>query len=346
MNRKLAYCFIGVFWMLTASKPVISGEQIRLSIGGKMEQYFFVVDKRENENLTGALTDAELYFTGSTILDNGIKIEARIEVEAETGGKKNVDEQFLDITGVFGVIRIGESEGFNHSLSYEVPYVAYSDDEIVGRIIPSRMITTIKDGLTFERFTGDSFQLGVQSRPIKGLTLAANFFPTTREGQDRYVDRSAEDYNAWEFTGKWSGRISRAQVGLVMGYFGSRSSLDRRDGERAWNISSQIKFGGLNIGGTFIKTDPRNNQSNKSFGIGSTYNIAGYGFGLSYMNVTGKGPVMELCNDKLTQFKMETSILISKGVKFGVSGFWAGQRGLGSAKVSDMGVIGSAILRF
>lgn len=346
MNKNILPELVLILGVLGISNTAFSSEKIRLSLSGKMEQYFFITDKSNKANLTGALSDVELYFTGSTVLDNGVKVEARIEVEAETGGKKNVDEQYLDISGAFGLIRIGESEGFNHSLSYEVPYAAYSDDEIVGRIVPSKIRTVIKDSLTFERFTGDSFQLGFQSRSILGFTVATSFFPTTDEGRDKYIDKSVADYNAWEFNGKWSGRIKGARLGLVMGYFNSKSSGGGSDGESAWNISSQVQLGGLKIGGSLVKSSPDNNSNSTSWAVGSLYNIGGVGIGVSYLSIMGKDSRRILGGERLNQAKLEGSFLVSKGIKLGVSTFWVSQRGFGLTREADIGLIGSAILRF
>ena len=41
--------------------------------------------------------------------------------------------------------------------TYEAPFVAYEDDEIVGRVVPRRIAVNAKEAVTFERFTGTPY---------------------------------------------------------------------------------------------------------------------------------------------------------------------------------------------
>ncbi|MGY8962072.1 MAG: porin, partial [Rhodospirillales bacterium] len=219
-----------------------AAEQIKLSLGGKMEQYFFFADvdqlPGESLNSSGALSDVEVYFSGKTVLDNGVEISAKIEMRAENKNSGEVDEQYLDVKTAFGRLNIGEKEGFNQNFSYETPYVAYEDDEIIGRIVPQRTMIGVKEIMTFERFTGDAFQIGYESPTIRGLTVGANYFPTTTQGEDGYFDKSTRDNNAWEVSAAWEGRIKAGKLGLVGGYFDSQSRTLGNDGETAWNVSA------------------------------------------------------------------------------------------------------------
>ena len=92
---------------------------IELSIGGKQEMYFGVggIDDDRNNNATwantGMATDTELYFTGSTTLDNGITVSAVIQLEAENDGATNddnADEQYVTLSGGFGKFRVGQKD--------------------------------------------------------------------------------------------------------------------------------------------------------------------------------------------------------------------------------------------
>jgi len=327
-----------------------AAEQIKLTLGGKMEQYFFLIDADElpgeNLNASGGLSDVEVYFSGKTVLDNGIEISAKIELRAENKNSGEADEQFLDIKTAFGKIRVGEVEGFNHNFSYETPFVAYEDDEIIGRVVPQRTSIGVKEIMTFERFTGDSFQVGYESPTIAGFTVGANYFPTTTQGQDRFFDKSSTDHNAWEVSGAWEGRVRGGTAGLIAGYFDSQSRSGGNDGETAWNISAQAEMGGLTVGGTYIRSTPDDDLNSTAFGLATNYEIGPWGVGASYLRVRAEASPNALLKDKIHQGKVEASYILVRGVKLGLTGFWVGQEPAGGPEFEDMGLISSAILRF
>lgn len=340
-----------LLWASTAAQSnVQAAEQIRLSLGGKMEQYFFIMDADElpgeTLNTSGGLSDVEVYFSGKTILDNGIEISAKIEMRAENKNSGEADEQFLDIKTAFGKVRVGEVEGFNHNFSYETPFVAYEDDEIIGRVVPRRTSIGVKEIMTFERFTGDAFQVGYESPTIAGFTLGANYFPTTAQGEDSFFDKSTIDNNAWEVSGAWEGRVRGGKVGVVAGFFDSQSRTAGNDGERAWNVSAQMEMGGLTVGGTYIRSTPDDDRDSNTLGIASTYEIGPWGVGASYFRVRAEATPNAPVSDSIDQGKLEASYILVRGVKLGLTGFWVGQEPAGGPEFDDMGLISSAILRF
>ena len=327
-----------------------AAEQIRLSVGGKMEQYFFIMDADElpgeNLNSTGALSDVEVYFSGSTVLDNGVEISARMELEAEHKTGRDADEQFLDIKSAFGKLRVGETEGFNHNFTYEAPYVAYEDDEVVGRAVPRRIAINAKEVLTFERFTGTAFQVGYESPAIAGFTVGVNYFPTTTQGEDGFFDKASIDHNAWEFSAAWEGNMGGSTLGIAGGYFNSQSRVGGTDGEQAWNVSAQVEMGGFTVGGAYIKSTPEDDLDSNAFSLGATYEVGPVGFGASYFRVRADATPNALIKDKLDQVKAEASYVLVRGIKVGLTGFWAGQEPAGGPEFDDIGLISSAVLRF
>lgn len=337
---------------LSAAPPsaLFAAEQIKLAVGGKMEQYFFIMDADElpgeDLNPTGALSDVEVYFSGKTVLDNGIEISVRIDLEAERKNSADADEQWMDIKTAFGKLRIGENEGFNHSYTYEAPSVAYEDDEIVGRVVPRRIAVNAKEAVTFERFTGTPFQIGYESPTIAGFTVGANYFPTTTNGQDRFFDKASNQHNAWEVTAAWEGDMGRSTVGVAGGYFNSQSSKGGNDGDQAWNISAQVETGGFTVGGAYLRSTPEDNRDSTAINIGAIYEIGPLGLGASYLRMRADATPNAPIQDKLDQGKLEASYILVRGIKVGLTGFWAGQEPAGGPTFDDIGLISSAILRF
>jgi predicted porin len=99
-----------------AASPALAEEPIRLSVGGYFKTAYMVVfdDDGEEElgnehNTDGFFSDSEIHFTGSTVLDNGLEVGARVELEGETDSDQ-IDEAWIWFSGGFGEVRIGSED--------------------------------------------------------------------------------------------------------------------------------------------------------------------------------------------------------------------------------------------
>jgi outer membrane protein OmpU len=70
-----------------ATSPASAADGIKLAIGGFFKEAYMVTldddgegDLGNERNTDGFFNDAEVHFTGSTVLDNGLEVGARIEL--------------------------------------------------------------------------------------------------------------------------------------------------------------------------------------------------------------------------------------------------------------------------
>jgi outer membrane protein OmpU len=99
-----------------ATSPALAADGIKLGVGGYFKQAYMVTfdddsegDLGNEQNTDGFFNDAEVHFTGSTILDSGLEVGARIELEGENAGDQ-VDEAWIWFSGGFGEVRIGSDD--------------------------------------------------------------------------------------------------------------------------------------------------------------------------------------------------------------------------------------------
>jgi len=90
------------------------GDGVELHVGGEFNAAYMAVfdDDGEGEpgnerNTDGLFQDAEIHFLGSTVLDNGLTIGARVELEGEDNAGDQIDEAWIHFAGGFGEVRIG-----------------------------------------------------------------------------------------------------------------------------------------------------------------------------------------------------------------------------------------------
>ncbi|WP_162917254.1 porin [Dongia deserti] len=98
------------------ASPAFAADGIKLGLGGYFRTAYMVVfdDDDEGElgneaNTDGIFSDGEIYFTGSTVLDNGLEVGARVELEAEQDTDQ-IDEAWVFFSGGFGEIHIGSED--------------------------------------------------------------------------------------------------------------------------------------------------------------------------------------------------------------------------------------------
>ena len=101
-------------------------EPVALSVGGFFRSaYMIVVDDNDGDdfsfaepgfgrNIDGIFSDSEIQFKGRTVLDNGLEVGVRVELEGESEfpgeGGDQIDEAWVYFAGGFGEFRIGSED--------------------------------------------------------------------------------------------------------------------------------------------------------------------------------------------------------------------------------------------
>lgn len=98
------------------ANTAMAADGIKLGVGGFFREAYMVTfdDDSEGElgnerNTDGFFNDAEIHFDGSTVLDNGMEVGARVELEGETTGDQ-IDEAWVYFSGGFGEFRVGSQD--------------------------------------------------------------------------------------------------------------------------------------------------------------------------------------------------------------------------------------------
>src|SRR5690606_5057893 len=107
---------------MMASTPVLAAEKISVRVGGYMEQWFGYtsVDDRAGRDLDGFnhISDSEIFFVGSTTLDNGIEFGVNVQLEANSNAGDQIDESYLYAQGSFGEINLGDENSAMYKMHY------------------------------------------------------------------------------------------------------------------------------------------------------------------------------------------------------------------------------------
>lgn len=343
---------IAAGFALSVVSPAIAAEPIKLSVGGKLRQYFYVVDQDnapgQNYNKTGMLTDAEVYFDGKTILDNGIEVRAVIELETEARNDRNADEIYVDFISGFGKFRIGEKEGINAAMVGDpVPQAFLTTiEEVMRDVIRPRTGITSKDAFTFKRYANDLLGLTYETPAIlPGVKFGMTYHPSLTD-QEGTADKATVANNAIDVSGSYETRFTGGKVRLATGYFHSNSRTGGTDGVEAWTSTLAVSYGGWDVGGSYAITNPDSSRDERSWTVGAMYSIGPYKVSADYMSSSREPIANAIRKEKLEKVQVQGAYRIGPGINLGLVGFYGDQTDAAGVNWDGVGMMGGAKLAF
>jgi predicted porin len=167
-----------------ALQPASAADGVKLGVGGYFREAYMAVfdDDSEGEagnerNTDGFFNDAEVHFTGSAVLDNGLEVGARIELEGETDDDQ-IDEAWVYFSGGFGELRIGSIDDALGTMCVFAPggtnnFSAYSPNQWGANSLTSNSICFGVDDV------GDSQKILYLSPIFSGFQLALSYVPSS-----------------------------------------------------------------------------------------------------------------------------------------------------------------------
>ena len=107
--------------MIASVPSADAASKMKLGVGGYMEQWFGFTsgDDGVAQDYSGfsTVSDGEIHFKGKTKLDNGITVGVNVQLEAQQGGDQ-IDEQYMEVSGGFGKIIIGDENSAMYKMHY------------------------------------------------------------------------------------------------------------------------------------------------------------------------------------------------------------------------------------
>jgi len=165
-----------------ATSPASAADGIKLAIGGFFKEAYMVTldddgegDLGNERNTDGFFNDAEVHFTGSTVLDNGLEVGARIELEGENDNDQ-IDEAWIYFSGGFGEVRIGSDDEALANACIVPPggtgnFSAFSPNQWGANTVTSNTVCTGVDD------SGDAQKIIYITPSFAGFQLTVSYTP-------------------------------------------------------------------------------------------------------------------------------------------------------------------------
>jgi len=275
-----------------------AADPIKISVGGYMNQYVGYAsqdeDGQQNFAEVKVESETELYFRGSTTLDNGLTVGVNIDRYSDrddTGG----DDVFLQISGDnLGKIRIGQTKGAAYALSHTAPGtgpIGNNDGDVGDWINDPGSVThdqthTASEGNDGQKivywtpnlggFTGGlSYGLDANNTAIEGVVDVGG----TNTAADTAVDLGVA------YNGDMGGVSLGVDATYQRNFNGGTTGTAVQD-YKAYRFGAEVGFAGFTVGASYINRDNVASVKNvdaMGWDLGVMYATGPYAVSLSYM---------------------------------------------------------------
>jgi outer membrane protein OmpU len=279
--------------MIAVAPQASAAEKLKASVGGYMEQWFGYTsqDVVAGQDLDGLdqQQDSEIFFQGSTALDNGLTVGINVQLEANTNGDQ-IDESYMFLKGSFGEINIGSE----NSAQYKMHYAPSDYGISMNSGDQSNWVSAAGVGGTAGTFRGafgstyveagrvnDANRLTYYSPRIEGFQLGLSYVPNSGEDTNALVDRNTALADGYAIGANFKRDMGGFTVG-VSGGFGTISDGDGDD-PSSTNVGVKISSGGLSAGFSYAESENDSKGGDMTgFNAGVAYSSGPMGVSLAY----------------------------------------------------------------
>lgn len=257
------------------ASPAFAADGIKLGVGGFFKTAYMVNfdDDSEGENgnernTDGVFSDAEIHFTGSTVLDNGLEVGARVELEGEdngaTGGNDQIDEAWIYFSGGFGELRMGSDDDALANACIVPPggtgnFSAFSPNQWGANTDTSNSVCSgvddrgdaqkfvyISPSFAGFQFTGSYTPNGGDERHGDGVGPHLGM-PANADGESRH---NVAAYLSYQYDGDGWGLTAGAGAAFE-GHVEQQAANPDRDEQEFYQTGLNLTFGNFSVGGVF-----------------------------------------------------------------------------------------------
>jgi len=297
---------------LLSSSPVLAADPISLSLGGNFAYAFGWVNEddgvgqpAENDRDHAFAQSSEVHFSGSTTLDNGVKVTAVIELEGESQATDQIDENFIRFSSdAWGTLELGGRDGpankmltlgpavdFNHIVgAAEFTYINVGGNS-ANFIAPAG--PNGSDSYKIAYYTPDisGFQFGISYEPEPGLDNEAQTNAVSPDTRTAAVDgATGENVQLGVRFKNTFGDVAFTVSGLYANgsQEGTAAAGEFLDDNTSWNVGVNFSFGAMAIGGAYDSKESNSSDrdvrevDNTSYRIAATYKTGEWLLGVGY----------------------------------------------------------------
>lgn len=302
--------------MLASAPSAIAAEKLKLGVSGYMEQWFgySAQDGVSGQDFSGfnQISDAEVFFKGSTELDNGLTVGVDVQLEGNTGGDQ-IDESYMWINGSFGQFILGSENTAQYKMGYG------PSDFGIGLISGDQpsWVTPVADeegdkiNLTGKGYwrnpmgssswvevlgMNDTQGVSYYTPRFQGVQIGLTYTPDVSAGEDdgSMPNRDVHNTDAISAGINYKQSFDNASVGASLGYGTvTRTMADDDSDPSALSMGLTVGVGGFGIGASYAAFDDSGVKNGEGYAVGANYATGPWGLSLTYFHGERDGTMMD-----------------------------------------------------
>ena len=289
----LATTALAALGVATVAAPA-SASGFELKVGGFMEQWFGYTDTansvNSNADAIAEHSDVEIHISGKNTLDNGLTFGFMVEMEGESTGTENADEQYMTVEGSFGKIIMGSENTAPYLMHYTSKTNGVGVEEGDGNSVWAYGGSgTLSSTMVHAAIHNDDNQISFISPRMNGVQVGVSYVPEAANNDDTVPTSNTRQANGQRDNGfgvaaNYQTSVSEMSVKLALGYSDAGSDNNTTDDDTALSTAIQLGFGGFTYS---LAYGERKNGTASNTNIVTTsvaYNAGPMGVSLLYAN--------------------------------------------------------------
>jgi outer membrane protein OmpU len=318
--------------------PASASEKIKLELGGyskwwvvgAWQQNSFQSANQADYNNVDVKGDNEVWFEGSTTLDNGLQVGVHIELEA--GGTTDntadpIDKSNVFISGGFGKFIIGTEDNGAVLLHVMAPDAAANTDS--DGILTGGLSIAAPAGFTNRVVTsidtdGQAEKLTYVAPTFYGLTLGATYVPNTKE-DDRGATKinnngavnAADVYGVGALYANTFGGVDVKVSGGFATYTVELGTVGNTQ-VNEFSTGTQLSYAGFTVGGSYRKINSHESLAGTIAASGTVWDAgiqyASGPYAVSFIYFDSKADRTSTLEDDFTVYQVSGKYALGAGV--------------------------------
>jgi hypothetical protein len=280
-----------------------ASEPVKLELGGYSYWYLGYADnnaangsKFQGADIKG---DNEIWFDGSTTLDNGMKVSAHVELEAGGHGDYTtdpIDESFVTVEAGFGKLIVGTTGNADKYLHVSAPDVGLglSDGDYGYWIASPANWTSFREFTTTWGDRDDHAEKVMYFTPVfHGLTGGISYTPSvnTEDNRGAVVLSNGSPHNGLSLGLGYARELGDWTVAASAGYY--HADVKGFSASQEFSAGLKIGYGAWTVGGSFRHSEEDDRLTSgtgvttagdgNAWDVGISYTTGPLGLSVGYM---------------------------------------------------------------
>lgn len=270
-------------------------------------------------------SDSEVYFRGTTKMDNGIGVSVVIQLEGDAHQGTSIDESYVKLTGGFGDIRIGATKHAAFVLKHRAPVVgAHPLDSPDSNSYIIRPASQALGAAVATHIGGrdDVKVVYISPKFADAIRVGASYTPSQTAGNNAAAvgGNAGTETQVYDAMVSYESKLGATSVKADVGYHENHGTAN--NSLKAWRGGINLGFGGVTVGLGYKdqsdidtgKGGTNNSDEETVYDVGVSFKAGGWTLGATYLH--GERPLASGTqgDDEVDKFSLGGKYALGPGV--------------------------------